>query len=184
MAFKPSRKYGKYWEDVQQLDRYIREYDFHNTSKSEKVFEQGFSSALKVLHERFHTDLVSQVHKNAKVESVFCFGKNHRPDMTFVDNDKQEDIIAIELKKIDYEGIKTAIGQGFIYRIKYRFVFIVLILPDKCKKTYHGIENGQEENLSDLLKHLAEKNNIFTYIVPAFAINKPGIKKVLSFYEI
>lgn len=126
---------------------------------------------------------MSQVHRSARVESVFCFGKNHRPDMTYVDIDKQEDIIAVELKRISYSGLKEAIGQGLIYRIKYRFVVIILVLSDECKNTYLDIENGQEKNLEDLLKYLAEENNIFTYIVPSFSV-KPGIRKVISFYNV
>jgi hypothetical protein len=183
MAFKTGRKFGKYWEDVKQLDKYIHDHDFNSTSKTEKSFENGFANSLKALQDRFNTELVTQVHRSARVGSVHCFGKNHRPDMTYVDIDKQDDIIAIELKKISYAGLKSAIGQGLIYRMKYRFVLIVLIMSDKCKDTYLEIENGQDQNLEDMLKYLAEENNIFTYIVPAFPV-KPGIRKVISFYDV
>ena len=108
---------------------------------------------------------------------MYCFGKNHRPDLTLEENG-----IAIEIKFITYAGLKEAIGQGYLYRLRYKFVFLVLIISEGRKNIYEGLDIGKEKDLEDTLSHLAASMNIFTYIVPVFSI-KPGTKKCLHFFQ-
>ena len=97
--------------------------------------------------------------------------------MTFDENG-----IAVEVKFITYAGLKEAIGQGFLYRLRYRFVFLLLIISEARKMIYADLDAGKEKDLEDTLQHLADNMNVFAYIVPAFNI-KPGMKKCISFFE-
>ena len=126
----------------------------------------------------FKNKIITQIDKTEKVVSVYCFGKNHRPDLT-INNDG----IAVEIKFTSYGGLKEAIGQGYFYRLKYRFTFLVLVISEKNKQLYEDIENGKEKDLEDILKILAIEKNIFTYIVPSFVIKKPGIRKCICFFD-
>jgi len=179
MSFEPGRRHGRYWEDAKKLHKLLDTYPFHTTGKSERDFENGLASALMMTEKQFTGNVITQIEKGKKVESVFCFGKKHRPDMTLDD-----DGIAIELKYIRYAGLKEAIGQGFFYRIKYRFVFLILVISEDRKRLYEDICRGEEKDMEDLLNHLADKMNIFTYIVPAFVVNQGmGMKRCHSFFE-
>ncbi|MDP8228659.1 MAG: hypothetical protein P9M15_04330, partial [Candidatus Electryoneaceae bacterium] len=91
-------------------------------------------------------------------------------------------LFSISFALIGYGGLKTAIGQGYLYRLKYRFVFLILIIKEKSKYMYEALSNGEERDLHDVLTHLADTMNIFTYVVPAFKVN-PGIKKCIHFFE-
>lgn len=77
----------------------------------------------------------------------------------------------------------TIIGQGYIYRLDYKFVFLVLVISDKKKNMYYEIANGKEKQLEDILFHLSQNMNIFTYIVPSFPIKKIGVPKCISFFK-
>jgi hypothetical protein len=88
----------------------------------------------------------------------------------------------MEIKFITYDGLKGAIGQGYLYRLRYRFVFLVLIISEDRKTIYYDLNDGKEKDLEDTLHYLADSMNIFTYIVPAFPI-KPGMRKCVSFME-
>ena len=178
MGFEPTKRRGSIWEDAKTLNELILEYPFNMTGKDEKDFEMGFSSTLVNKKPPFNNSVISQTSKSAKVESVYCFGKNHRPDLTI-----NEDGIAVEMKLVPYEGLKQAIGQGFIYRLRYKFVFLVLIISDEKKSFYEDLADGKEKDLEDLLSYLSEKMNIFTYIVPTFNITKPAMKKCVSFFK-
>jgi len=91
--------------------------------------------------------------------------------------------IAIEIKFITYAGLKEAIGQGYLYRLRYKFVFLILIISEARKSIYFDIAAGKEKDLEDTLQHLADSMNIFTYIVPAFSIKQPGVSKCISHFE-
>lgn len=177
MAFKSSRRFGKYSKDACQMDSFISSYHFNTSAKSERDFEYGFSSALINAINNFSTEVMSQVNNETTVKSVYCFGKKHRPDIAL-----GESIIGLELKLINYAGLKDAIGQGFLYRIHYRYVFLVLVISKERKNFYQDLCEGQESSLENMLQYLADTMNIFTYIVPAFGI-KPGMKKQHSFFE-
>ncbi|NQS98480.1 MAG: hypothetical protein HQ591_08505, partial [candidate division Zixibacteria bacterium] len=99
-----------------------------------------------------------------------------RPDLTLEENG-----IAIEIKFVTYAGLKAAIGQGYFYRLRYKFVFLILVISEARRKIYRSIDNGEEKDLEDILSQLAEQMNIFTYIVPAFNI-KPGMRKCIHFF--
>ncbi len=177
MGFEPGRRGSRCWDDAKKLDEMIREFPFHTTGKSEREFETGFATNLISRRRDFHSKPITQIDKSTTVNSVRCFGKRHRPDMTL-----DTDGVAIELKFITYAGLKDAIGQGYLYRIQYRFVFIVLIVSEDRKDIYEDLAAGKEKDLEDTLRHLADRMNIFSYVVPAF-VPKPGIKKCFSFFE-
>lgn len=177
MGFESSRRFGRFWEDAQSLDNFIREYHFNTSGKNERDFENGFSSSLYHFRKSFSCEVITQTNNETSVESIYCFGKKHRPDMAL---DKNE--IAVELKYITYAGLKDAIGQGYLYRLQYKFVFLVLIVGPDRKEMYHDLCDRKEKDLEDILQHLADNMNVFTYIVPAFKL-KPGMSKCFAFFE-
>ena len=178
MGFESSRRYGRFWDDAKSLDGMINNFLFHTTGKNERDFENCFASTLMNGRDKFKSQVITQIDKSTTVKSVYCFGKKHRPDMTLAENG-----IAIELKFINYAGLKGAIGQGYLYRLQYRFVFLVLIVSEDKKTIYEDLCDGKEKDLEDTLQHLADNMNIFTYIVPAFYLKKPGMKKCYSYFE-
>lgn len=177
MGFEAARRFGRFWNDAQQLDRFINDYHFNTSGKDERSFELGFSNALYTSRERFESEVITQTNNDTSVRSVYCFGKKHRPDMALDPNG-----IAVELKYITYAGLKDAIGQGYLYRLQYKFVFLVLIIGSDRKKIYEDLSDRKENDLEEILQHLADEMNIFTYIVPAFKL-KPGVKKCYSFFQ-
>lgn len=177
MGFEVVRRRGLIWEDAKSLHEAIMEFPFQTTGANEAAFERGFATTLMATKNKYNSDVITQIDRNSTVQSVYCFGKKHRPDMTLGENG-----IAIEMKFITYAGLKDAIGQGHLYRLRYKFVFLVLIIAESKKSVYEDIDNGQEKDLEDTLHYLAETLNIFTYIVPSFRIKKVGMRKVISFF--
>ncbi len=177
MSFEAARRRGRFWEDAKVLNEIFHEYAFHTTGKNERAFENGVAVNLMNMKKRFNCEVIASIDKSSTVKSIYCFGKKHRPDMTLDENG-----IAIELKFITYAGLKDAIGQGFLYRLRYRFVFLLLVISEGRKGIYEDICIGKEKDLEDTLQHLADNMNIFTYIVPAFNI-RSGVKKCVSFFE-
>jgi len=177
MGFETVRRRGKYWNDCKILDDLINSFPFHTTGKNERDFENGFASTLMAVKSKFKSNVITQIDKSSTVQSVYCFGKNHRPDMTLDDNG-----IAIELKYVTYAGLKDAIGQGFLYRLRYKFIFLVLVISEDRSNIYFDLDSNKEKDLHDTLRYLADSMNIFTYVVPAFILN-PGIRKCISFFE-
>ena len=177
MGFEVGRRRGNYWDDCKQLNKIINKFPFHTTGKNERDFENGFATNLMSREDEFNSKVITQIDKKTTVQSIYCFGKRHRPDMT-LDNDG----IAIELKFVTYAGLKDAIGQGYLYRLKYKFVFLVLIIDEKRDYIYYDLDILKEKGLSDTLQHLADNMNIFTYVVPAFDVT-PGVKKCISYFE-
>ena len=177
MGFESGKRYGRYWEDAKKVDALIHAYPFNTSGKNERDFENGFATSLMMAAPNFRSKPHTQIDQDTKVESVFCFGKKHRPDMAL-----GESGAAIELKYITYAGLKDAIGQGVLYRLRYRFAFLVLIVSSDRKQLYLDISTGKEKDLIDTLHYLADSMSIFTYIVPAF---KPplGCKLCHSFFE-
>ena len=177
MGFEAVRRRGKYWDDCKKLDGLISNFPFHTTGKNERDFENGFATTLMAVKSSFSSKVITQIDKSSTVQSVYCFGKNHRPDMTL-------DIkgIAIELKFITYAGLKDAIGQGFLYRLRYKFVFLLLVISEDRSEVYYDLDSNKEKDLHDTLRYLADYMNIFTYVVPAFNLNT-GTKKCISFFE-
>ncbi len=177
MGFEAVKRRGKYWDDCKKLHNLLEKFPFHTTGKSERDFENGFATTLLTIKDSFNTEVITQIDKKKTVQSVYCFGKNHRPDMTLDENG-----IAIELKFVTYAGLKDAIGQGFLYRLRYRFVFLVLVISEARSSIYYDLDSNKEKDLHDTLRYLADTMNIFTYVVPAFDIN-PGTKKCLSYFK-
>ena len=175
MGFKATKKNGRFWDDVKKLDSTIKNTSFNKTFKSEREFEAAFSAILSHEQSSFNCEVISQTDGAASVESVKCMGKNYRPDLTL-----DRDGVAVELKHIKYDGLKDAIGQAYLYRLKYRFVFLVLIISKERQSVYEELD--KEQDLKDALQHLADNMKIFTYIVPAFK-PKSGTKKCYSFFE-
>ncbi|TBW57983.1 hypothetical protein EZI54_05910 [Marinobacter halodurans] len=177
MGFQASRRYGRYWEDAKKLDELINRYHFNTSGKDERSFENGFASTLLNMQDQFNCKVISQIDNTSTVKDVRCFGKKHRPDMAL-----DENVVGIELKYVRYAGLKDAIGQGYLYRLRYKFVFLVLIISKDRSAIYEDLHLGKEKDLEDTLQHLADTMNIFTYIVPAFT-TKPGIRKCYGFFE-
>lgn len=177
MGFEGVRRRGKYWDDCKKIHSLINDFPFHTTGKTERDFENGFATTLMTMKKSFNSDVITQIDKSTTVQSVYCFGKNHRPDMTL-----DYTGIAIELKFVTYAGLKSAIGQGFFYRLRYKFVFLLLVISEERSEIYYGLDTNKEKDLHDTLRYLADSMNIFTYLVPAFNINR-GTKKCISFFE-
>lgn len=59
------------------------------------------------------------------------------------------------------------IGDNYIFRLKYKFVFQIFVLDESVKDIWENIQNGSDENVKFLLEELAEQE-IFTYIIPVF----------------
>jgi hypothetical protein len=178
MGFETGRRIGSYWNDVKKINKQILEFPFYTTGKTEKDFENGFSTTLMALQKKFENPVITQIDKTKKVKSVYCFGKNNRPDLTI-----GEDGIAFEIKFIKYGSLDSAIGQSIIYRLDYKFVFLILVLSEAQKEVYLEISEGKEKQLEDVLEHLSTTMNIFTYIVPSFEINKIGVPKCFAFFK-
>lgn len=179
MSFEKSVRRGRVWEDANKLHEILsNKVSFNLTGKKERDFEFSFSSALQINEDIFNGQLITQTNKERKVNSIYCFGKNYRPDITIDDNG-----IAIEIKYISYHGLKDAIGQGFLYRLQYKFVFLVLIISEEKKEMYQDLAIGKEKDLENTLQFLADEMNIFTYILPSFTIKTIGTKKCYSFFE-
>ena len=177
MGYKLGKRRGSLWEDAKKLDTFIKGHSFYTTAKTEKDYEREFASIICARKTDFNYDVIAQTDKSTIVQSVYCFGKKHRPDLTLDD-----DGIAIEIKRINYDGLKEAIGQGHLYRLKYRFVFLILIINKEIKSVYEGLAFGKEKDLEDILTQLSKDMNIFTYIVPAFKL-KEGTKKCVDFFK-
>lgn len=183
MGFEKGKRTGKNWEDILFIDSLIKNSDKKNngsimniTGKEEKDFELRFSSLLDANKVKLNGNLISQQNKDTTVKQIYCFGKKHRPDMTIND-----DGIAIEIKYINdnFDGVKMALGQSLMYRLRYKFVINVIVISEKNKDVYEKAVNGEEKDLEDILKYLADDMNVYTYIVPAFSLTK-GQKRVFE----
>ena len=183
MGFEKGKRTGKNWEDILFIDSLIKNSDkktsgsiMNITGKEEKVFELRFSSLLDANKVKLNGNLISQQNKDTTVKQIYCFGKKHRPDMTIND-----DGIAIEIKYIkdNFDGVKMALGQSLMYRLRYKFVINVIVISEKNKDVYEKAVNGEEKDLEDILKYLADDMNVFTYIVPAFSL-KNNQKRVFE----
>ncbi|MBR6153791.1 MAG: hypothetical protein IKQ43_05090 [Treponema sp.] len=146
------------------------------TGKEERDFELRFSTILDTSGDKLNGKLISQQNKDTIVKQIYCFGKKHRPDMAI-----NEDGIAIEIKYINssFDGVKMALGQSFMYRLRYKFVINVIVISEENKEVYEKALNGEEKDLEDILKYLADDMNVFTYIIPAFTL-KNNQKKVFE----
>lgn len=183
MGFESGKKTGRNWEDVLFIDSLIKNADkksngsiMNITGKEERDFELRFSTILDANKDKINGELVSQQNKDTTVKQIYCFGKKHRPDMTIND-----DGIAIEIKYINdnFDGVKMALGQSFMYRLRYKFVINVIVISEKNKEVYERALGGMEKDLEDILKYLADDMNVFTYIVPAFSL-KTNQKRVFE----
>jgi len=179
MGFEPCRRFGNLWGDAQKLDVLIKNHNFNINARTEREFENSFSSVLMSRKNEFQNKIMSQMDKETTVNSVYCFGKKHRPDITF-----ENDGIAIEIKHIDEstDNLKISIGQTILYRLRYKFVFQIFVLSKNHQGLYGKICNSEEKDLEDLFSYLADDLNVFSYIVPAFCI-KSNIKKIFSVHN-
>ncbi|MBO7638261.1 MAG: hypothetical protein J6S91_04730 [Treponema sp.] len=183
MGFEKGKRTGKNWEDILFIDALIKNGDkkkggsiMNITGKEEKDFELRFSTILDTSGDKLNGKLISQQNNDTTVKQIYCFGKKHRPDMTIND-----DGVAIEIKYINksFDGVKMALGQSFMYRLCYKFVINVIVISEENKDVYEKALNGEERDLEDIMKYLANEMNVFTYIVPAFSL-KTGQKKVFE----
>ena len=98
MTFQVGRRRGNVWDDVNTVDGIVKGARFNLTGKTERDFEMLFSERVRAKEDRLKGKIISQVDKETVVQSVYCFGKKHRPDLTIND-----DGIAIELKFMEDE---------------------------------------------------------------------------------
>ena len=192
MSFITGKKQGQYWEDAKRINKLIETFNFYQTGKDEAYFESNLASHFDSHREEFNLKLNSQRAGNSKVNGVDCFGKKHRPDIAFSNKKTDEGIIAVELKYANYGKIAKAIGQCMIYRLKYRFVFMILVIPASTIKNpknsnrlniekYVSISNNKDEELISLCDSLKE-NNIFVFLAPAFKTEKIDAEKMISYF--
>ena len=176
MALQAGRRIGQVWDDCQHLDELIKANRFNVSCKSERDFEMRLSGLLDAHRQQFKGQLITQVDKDASVQSVYCFGKKHRPDMAI-----NQDGMAIELKYLNgsLDGLKHSIGQSIFYRMRYRFVFSIYVIGENQKETYLNAASGKERDLEDLVADLADEMNIFSYFVPSFSA-APNVKSCLE----
>lgn len=177
MSFEKGVRRGAIWNDAKKIDEILRTHHFNTTGKNERDFENGLAAVLLSRKSEFNGQVITQIDKEKSVKSIYCFGKKYRPDMTIDKNS-----IAFELKFFNYAELKDAIGQGFLYRLQYKFVFLVLIISENRKEVYNDLVDGKEGDLENILQYLADKMNIFTYIAPAFSINN-RIKSKFSYFK-
>lgn len=183
MGFEKGKRTGKNWQDILFIDALIKNGDkkkggsvMNITGKEEKDFELRFSTILDTSGDKLNGKLMSQQNNDTTVKQIYCFGKKHRPDMAIND-----DGVAIEIKYINksFDGVKMALGQSFMYRLCYKFVINLIVISEENKDVYEKALNGEERDLEDIMKYLANEMNVFTYIVPAFSL-KTGQKKVFE----
>ena len=175
MSFKQGKRSGGFWNDIIYIDSLLKKGDGGNimniNGDDEKAFENRLSSILDGKHTLFSDTIITQQKKDTTVQSVFCFGKKHRPDMSI-----GEDGIAIEVKYINgtngLNGIKMALGQSLMYRLRYRFVINLIVVSEEYREVYEKLINQEEKDFEDILRYLADEMNIFTYIVPSFSLRK------------
>ena len=176
------RKTGVIWADVKKMDRLLRNFHYELRAKTEREFGIALSTIIgNSKRSKFKNSVYSEIDKTTKVPSVYCFGKKNRPDLAINHNG-----IALEYKFCNSDGLSKAIGQGMIYRMKYKFVFLVLILKSdpRTKKFYLDYCNGLEEQelLSQLLTELAKSSRIYTYIIPSFNSADSKFKQFKAFF--
>lgn len=179
MGFEIGRRRGSLWDDAVKLNTQIIEHSFRINAKNERNFENSFSSILMSNHKKYSNKIITQIDKETIVQSSYCFGKKHRPDMTI-----NKDGIAIEIKYVNKntDAFKDAIGQAYLYRLRYKFVFLILVLSSNWKDLYKQIIEGGEKDLEDITEKLSLDLNVFTYIVPSFKI-ATNMKKIFSVFK-
>lgn len=187
MGFEKGKRTGKNLEDLLFIDSLFKNSDkktsgsiMNISGKEERDFELRFSSLLDANKGNINGKLISQQNNDTTVKQIYCFGKRHRPDMAIND-----DGIAIEIKYIknSFDGVKMALGQSFMYRLRYKFVVNIIVISEENRDVYEKALNGEEKDLEDILKYLADEMYIYTYIVPAFSL-KNGQKRVFEVNEL
>ncbi|MEI2693880.1 MAG: hypothetical protein V9E90_02295 [Saprospiraceae bacterium] len=120
-----AKKTGFLWSDVKKIDKLLRTFPSQLRGKTEKEFSMALSPIImgRLMKGNSKNNVIAEIDKRVKVDPVHCFGKKNRPDLTVNNNG-----IAVEFKLCNSTGLAQAIGQGMIYRMKYKFVFLVLIL--------------------------------------------------------
>ena len=76
MALDAGRLIGQLWDDCQHLNKLIKASRFNLSCKSESDFETRLSGLLDAHRQKFKGQLITQVDKEASVQSVYCFGKS------------------------------------------------------------------------------------------------------------
>ena len=179
--YKAGKRTGKIWNDLKNFDQLIKSKKFTQSVKNEKEYLHWLDAILNENSDKFSSIIKTETDRNTKVDSVYCFGRRHRPDMSIGNN-----AIVIELKyiKIDNEDeFKKAIGQLMIYRIKYKFGILFIILSDELKELYNNIvKEKSERDFVELINYLAKELNIYTYVIPDFKL-KPGIPKIYTSFK-
>jgi hypothetical protein len=89
------------------------------------------------------------------------FGFNHRPDVSIGNNGT-----AIEIKVISTgHDIRDILGQAIAYRMRYRFVILVLVDQTDGHKVVELCKSKGSQEFT-LLSGLASDMNIFTVVGP------------------
>ncbi len=171
-GFVQTRREGKHFDLVKFAFKRLKQVNLSLKTNSEREYEQAVVSNLQS-SKRLRNNLITQVSDEEveKITHANLFGFKHRPDAT-IGNDGT----AIEIKLISRgNDIRDILGQGFCYRISYRFCILVIAdntndkyLIELCKKS------TSKEN--QFLSYLAEEFNIFSIVGPK------GISSNIGFF--
>lgn len=153
--FKPSKRTGIHWKNLQKAIRLIKNVPLEIRGDSERKFEDRISGALAL---SFKDLFIDQRNLQQVMTRVTLFDHDHRPDMS-VDVDG----VAIEVKVIKSgQSFREAIGQSLIYRLGYRFVIVIWVDVTK-KKTYKELMTNKKSDEYKFIQEL-EESNIFCIV--------------------
>ena len=179
MAFISGRRRGELWEDVQTIDSIIEKSieSFRLSSKDESDLERSLTVAIQSNVDRLNNFFISKVQTDKSVSGVKIFGKNTYPDMILGD-----DGIAIEIARIGKDQkskFSTKMGDSYIFRLKYKFVFQILVIDENNKDVWEELADSSN-NIHFLLDNLTELE-IFTYVIPTFKVK--GENQFYKFFK-
>ena len=162
LGFVGSARRGQHFELAIFTAKKLKSSNLALKGKSEREFEQAIIAHLQA-SPRIRKNLITQVGADEveKITQAKLFGFSHRPDAS-IGNDGT----AIEIKVISGgQATRDILGQAIAYRMKYRFVILVLVdttenrrLVDLCS------DKGSSEY--SLFTGMAETMNVYTVVGP------------------
>lgn len=161
-GFKRSRRHGIHFDLAREACTLLQTGNLLKKGRNEREFEQAIVSVLES-SPALAKNLITQVGDDEveKVSQAHLFGFKHRPDTAI-----GLDGTAIEIKAVTRGfSVRDLIGQGFAYRVHYRFVILVLVdqTPDRQVVQLCADPDSAEANL---LRGLSEELGIFAVVGP------------------
>lgn len=169
LGFKRAHKRGQYYELTLEAIKVANAIDFDVKGRDERDYEHILASQLHQ-SKTLQPNLITQVNRDQinTITPVDFFGYRHRPDIAI-----GQDCTAIEVKVMhNSQSLRDMLGQGICYRMQYRFVILVFVLPKMSNELITSCENeidsnGEPNNEHNLLRTMADDLNIFSVIGPA-----------------